>query len=478
MNQVAKDFVSWMLAQRPLGFEPTLVSEREVKILTDTACAEVTLWPDFNDGDICEMRIERIEDAEQVFFLHFMLDDLKRACELFGELTEVLENSVAGTCEKVLLCCTGGLTTTLLAVKMNEVAAALNVGYEFSAMPFQTAMLESADRYAAILLAPQVSHLRAQMCAVHPLTPVFQIPVKIFGSYDGAGAVRLVMHALRESPTQANELPPLSDLRLATAHRVLAITLFAVRGGSYLGYRLYEHGRAVLEGLVRKARVDLRDVEDLLETMYTRSIDIRSLDAIGIAVPGVTEDGVVRITDPMQEGFELGPHLEKRFGLPVFVDNNCNAAAAACYVTQNDYESVVFFRQELGHAGGGSGAVVRGHVVRGLHNFAGEPNHFVRRFDYSSVGSYDEARWSEEGMFEIAKNVSLAYISLVAPEALYLAVDTVEDMDKLASALAEEVGQSYVPHLEVVYDFKERVYVGEMALVERRLNQRGHLLTR
>jgi hypothetical protein len=79
LNQVAKDFVSWMLTQRPLGFEPTLVSEREVKILTDTARAEVTLWPDFNDGDICEMRIERIEDAEQVFFLHFMLDDLKRA---------------------------------------------------------------------------------------------------------------------------------------------------------------------------------------------------------------------------------------------------------------------------------------------------------------------------------------------------------------------------------------------------------------
>jgi hypothetical protein len=74
--------------------------------------------------------------------------------------------------------------------------------------------------------------------------------------------------------------------------------------------------------------------------------------------------------------------------------------------------------------------------------------------------------------------VALTGISLVAPEAFYLAVDTVEDMDKLAAALAEEVGQAYVPHLEVVYDFKERVYVGEMALVERRLNQRGHLLVR
>jgi hypothetical protein len=120
---------------------------------------------------------------------------------------------------------------------------------------------------------------------------------------------------------------------------------------------------------------------------------------------------------------------------------------------------------------------VGGRLLLGLHHFAGESNHFVRRFAYDEVGGYDEARWTERGMFEIALNVSLACISLIAPEELYLAVDTVEDMDAFAEALAAEVGEDFVPALHVVDDYVESVYVGEMALVERRLAGTGAAAT-
>ena len=485
MLRQAREFLAWVLEQRPLGLTPRAVSERSVHIETPTATAEVTLWPDYADGgmewpdytggEICELSITRAGDDEQLFFLHFLLEDLGRAEELFGEMCEVLGSQKAREAERVLLCCSAGMTTGLLAERMNEVARSLGLGYEFNALPLWQAKAQGTGGYVAILLAPQVAHLRGELTAIHGTTPVFEIPARVFGTYDATAAVRLVMHVLRD-PLEDYGVRSASYLPATGAeatHTILVITLFSVRGGAKLGYRLYRRGEVVCEGVVRKARVDLLDVEDLLETLPARVVDLRAVDAVGIAVPGVTEAGVVSQFAPDMGSYELGPHLERRFGVPVFVDNNCNAATVACHVASGGKSSVVFFRQELGHPGGGAGAIVDGRLLLGLHHFAGESNHFVRRFAYDEVGGYDEARWTERGMFEIALNVSLACISLIAPEELFLAVDTVDDMGAFAEALAAEVGEDFVPALHVVDDYVESVYVGEMALVERRLRVEG-----
>lgn len=472
MPHVGETFRSWVLDQRPAGVRPHAIDNDKIRLETTHSLAEVNFYPYEDDREICELRITQKGEDDSSFFLHFMLDELDRAQELFDDMATALAESEEHDTTRVLLCCTSALTTTLFATKMGEVARTLGLDYEFSALSYDRALL-AASSYDAVLLAPQVAHLRQEMAARNPGTMVFEIPGQVFGSYDAAAAVRLLMHALRDDALEQGMalLEPIRNLR--NHYRILVITLFSLRKGSRLGYRLYDHGKPILEGLVRKPRLDFRDIEDLMETMGARSVDLKSLDAVGIAAPGIVSKGSVRLPGLDEGGINLGPHLTKRFNVPFYVDNNCNAAAVACYVSQSEYNSVSFFRQEFGHFAGGLGTVLNGRVVRGNKNLAGEPKFFEHRFAYEPYTSYDDARWTAEGMFQIATNVCTATISIVSPEALYVAVDTVDDVDALRAELAHELGDEFVPAIYLVSDYIERVYLGELALCVQKLRAKS-----
>ena len=468
---VSQQFRAWVRAQRPWGAVAQEHGEEAIRFEMTRVYAEVRFYP-FEDGsEICELRIVRKEDGTDIFFLHFMIEDLDRAEELFSEMAEALAANEWAQATRVLLCCTSGMTTQFFASKMNSSAQALGLSYECSALPYPQA-LATEDDYAAIMLAPQVAHLRQEMARAHPDKVVFEIPGKIFGSYDAPAAVRLLMHALRDEGALGDSPEPLDvTRRIENDYRILVITFFALRAGSRLGYRLYEKGVPILEGLIRKPKLDFRDIEDLIETMGARHVEISSLDAIGIATPGIVSGGIVQLQEYVDDGLDLGPHLSARFGVPVYVDNNCNAAAIACYVSQDKHESVMFFRQEFGHIAGGLGTVLHGHILRGHKSVAGEPKFFEHRFCYEPYAGYDDARWTAEGMFQIATNVTLASIALTAPEAVYLAVDTVDDLVGLRAELVREVGEEFVPALYLVDDYVERVYLGEMVLCARKLGR-------
>lgn len=485
MNQASSAFRTWLASQRVRGVAPVAVSESNYRIDVGSAVAEVNLWPYENDVEIAEYQITRTSDGEVIFFLHVLLDDLSRAQELFAEMTEALEDERRHTTTHVLLCCTSAITTTLFAHKMNEVAQGLSLDYDFTAMSIDRA-LQEGDRFQAILLAPQASHMRTRMAETYPDALVFEIPGKIFGTYDAAGAVRLLMHAFRDAqmPAQHGSVRVARDL--SNDKRILIITLITLRTSSRLGYRLYDHGRPTAQGTVQKQKLDYRDVEDLLETMSARDVRVEDLDIIGIAVPGVAYHGVVSLPSLLHDDYDLGSHIQKRFGIRTSVDNNCNAAAVGCYVGQDTYESVMFYRHEFGHVAGGLGTVIDGTLLKGRHNLAGEPKYFESMFSYSQ--SYTDALWSDEGMLQIARNVALAGISLISPEAFYFAVDTVDDMDELRRAITSTatnpngecllapngkpllgLPDDLVPSLHVVDDYVERVYLGEMALCLQKL---------
>ncbi|MBP3892416.1 MAG: ROK family protein [Atopobiaceae bacterium] len=486
MSENGEAFRAWILNQRVCDATPTMTDDDHVRIEAGTATAEIIFYPYGNDLEIAEYQIVRTSDGESIFYLHVLLDDLNRAQDLFYQMVEALEDESSHTTSHILLCCTSAITTSYFAAKMNEVAQTLSLDYEFTAKSVERA-LESDESYAAILLAPQASHRRTAMIEAHPEAFVFEIPGKIFGSYDAAGAMRLVMHAFREASQPTNQHESVRVARdLSNDRRILIITLFTMRTYSRLGYRLYDHGVVTTQGSVRKPKLDYRDVEDLLETMDARGVSVKDLDIIGIAVPGVAYHGVVSLPNEFDEDYDLGRHIQESFGIRTSVDNNCNAAAVGCYVGQDKYESVMFYRHEFGHVAGGLGTVIDGTLLKGRHNLAGEPKYYESLFRYNP--SYEEMLWSEEGMFQIARNVLLSGISLVAPEAFFLAVDTVDDMDELRVALASDIPENddrcilgghrgpllglpdeLIPPLYVVDDYVERVYLGEMALCLQKL---------
>jgi cellobiose-specific phosphotransferase system component IIB len=417
--------------------------------------------------------VVRAADGDSTFFLHFDLkaNDLGHARELFGELSAALAEEGAHETARVLLTCTSAFTTSMFAAKMNEVASTLSLGYAFEALPLDEAV-RATGTYAAIMVAPQAAYMRSRLAVAHPDALVFEIPPKLFGAYDAAGALRLLMHALHDDRGERDT----NSLRLlhgmSNDYRVLVITLFSLRRGARLGYRLYHGAEVQAEGMAMKGVFNFRDIEDLIETMGVRGVDLAALDAIGIAVPGVTFEGMVSLPEMIDDDYDLGPHLAERFGLPVYVDNNCNAAVVGCYVSQNECESIAFFKQEFGHVSGGFGTVLNGRLVRGYLSQAGEPKYIESRFSYGDDGTYDDARYSAHGMFQIATNMCLASICMTAPEAIYLAVDTVDDLEALHDEIASVIGAEFVPVLELVDDYVGTVYLGEMALCIHRLQTR------
>ena len=53
-------------------------------------------------------------------------------------------------------------------------------------------------------------------------------------------------------------------------------------------YRIYERGSEIASGRSEKQSFQLQDIEDLLANVRLKGIDVADLDAIGIAVPGIT----------------------------------------------------------------------------------------------------------------------------------------------------------------------------------------------
>ena len=72
-------------------------------------------------------------------------------------------------------------------------------------------------------------------------------------------------------------------------------------------------------------------------------------------------------------------------------------------------------------------------------------------------------------MHELALNVVSAGMALIAPDAVYLAVDTVDDASEFRRMLGEVFEDEYVPAVHVVGDYVERVYLGTLAMTLQKL---------
>jgi predicted NBD/HSP70 family sugar kinase len=110
-----------------------------------------------------------------------------------------------------------------------------------------------------------------------------------------------------------------------------------------------------------------------------------AIRGIGVGVPGPVDIAARRISDhvphvPELANVALAELLERRFGLPVFVDNDVNALALAewTFGEGRGARSLVVLAPGTGF---GAGIVLEGRLVRGAGGFAGELGHTPVKFD-------------------------------------------------------------------------------------------------
>ena len=89
MRAAVEALRSWMIAQEVSGYALSSTSNGQVRLGGTAHTGEVNFYELEGNATVVEMRIVRRVDDENVFFLHFMLDDLLRAKELFGEYRRI-----------------------------------------------------------------------------------------------------------------------------------------------------------------------------------------------------------------------------------------------------------------------------------------------------------------------------------------------------------------------------------------------------
>lgn len=492
MSEPGKDFRSYVLAADIKGCTITQTDEDHIVLSTEHARGQVNFY-DLGEEypEIVELSIVDTDSPDDPkFFLHFELDNETRARELFAEMADQLQQQDQFDTTRVLLCCTAGLTTTMFANRLQEAAKTLSLDYSFEAMPLEQARTEGGD-FDAVLLAPQVGYQRKAVMEAFPQAVVVQIPPKVFAAYDVGACLKMVMHLLSDNkifPTgDATNLRLVRDLE--NDKKVMVISVIKRPQNSWMGWRIYDKGEIVGHGSVTKCTHDPRDIEDLLATLPLRGWNVSDLDAVGIAVPGVVNRGTVvdtylaieaeRKGADVETHYELGRTLSEKYGTKVFVDNNANAAAVGCYVSQTSYDTVVFHTQQTGYLIGGQGIVVDGHLAKGRRNFAGELGPAFNAILGPEIGRRDhELAWSPEGLISVLSPLLATDISLIAPDAIYVAVDLLDDMDALRNEVSryfEGHQTDYLPDFIRVTDYRERIALGELALCLQKLyNPRPH----
>ena len=126
-----------------------------------------------------------------------------------------------------------------------------------------------------------------------------------------------------------------------------------------------------------------RTMLELIGSVLARAGD--AVTGVGVGVAGVVDAATGRLGDeashiPDLVGRRVASMVKKRFGLPVFVDNDVNALALAewAYGAGRGARSLVVLAAGTGF---GSGVILDGRLVRGASGFGGELGHAPVVFD-------------------------------------------------------------------------------------------------
>ena len=467
------DFRNWIKEQSG-EYQLDASDYDHFKLNTAYAIAEINFYTLENEPEIAEFRIQEYKDDDVKFFLHFQTDEEEHAKSLFAEMVDVLVSLKEQQSTQILLCCSAGLTTSFFAEKLNETAKAMDLDYVFSAKDVDSVYTEGFQ-YDAVLIAPQVGFLLKKISSVLQNQLVMQIPTQIFGSYNAGACVELVKNALQEHKKTVEEkaLEHISH-DIKNDKTILIIAVMPDANGSWIRYRLYDHGKNCLDEEVIKKKITLHDITDIIDTRRCSCNGSMDIDAIGIAIPGMINQGKLEILGGIQkrirfdlqngegDGFPILDYFRQRYKIPVFINNNVNAAAVGYYGQQEQYKNIIFHSQPVGYKSGGQGIVINGNLVEGAHCSAGELrfviNHFAEIEQIENV-----VRTPEEMIKIVAAGIAVACVSC-DPELVCVRSCMTPDMDEVRNELKKYIPESHIPVLVHITNIDEYVLLGEMIL--------------
>ncbi|MBO6047243.1 MAG: ROK family protein, partial [Erysipelotrichaceae bacterium] len=359
---------------------------------------------------------------------------------------------------KILLSCTGGLTTSLFATQLNDGAKVMGFDYEFDAISY-TNLYEKGKQYDVLLLAPQIAYKKAEVSKVFPRQIVATIPGVIFATYNVASTFELIKQLMASHHKTHLRAQSTIGLKKDVNNPGLLLSVAVVRhyDETCIHYRLYDHDEIISNHRVVKPRFESEDLQDGIDAMLAK---YPQTAIVGISVPRSIYDDIVMLPLDMATDQEFLEYLKDRYPDKSFYwFNDADSLAVGYYVSQNDYDNLSFMFLPRLTDTGGIGSVFNGQLIVGKETLAGEPGYYLIPFLGDEVGELSK---TVEGTARLIAISLVPVIALLAPDAIVINCVMLPDTKLLKDILMHYFPERFLPDLIKVNALSDYMLIGTM----------------
>lgn len=411
-------YKKWILFQQIDNCQIMLSSKDQNKIILETKYGLANVI--FYKFNIIELNVISKIDQESCFFLHFQMNNINHAINLFYEMVECLKTLIKKPKIKILLCCSGGLTTTYFAYKIDEAIQLFALDYEIAATGYNELFKKGEQ-------------------------------------YDVKEILNLVDQELIKKRNKNGQVQLLSIRnKTITFHRkILCISLFRNRNRIHIAYRLYQsQSDIIVNNETIKQRITIQDIYDVIDTVL---LNYPGIEVIGFSTPGIVNNGFA--TTASINGFDDMNYKKlftSKYSQKFIITNDVNTAAIGYHATQNQYSSIVLLFQPMSTKAG-AGIIIDNKLINGKHNVAGEMKYLPVNLLEKGANVYK----TPEDIIKIVKYISLSIISVIGPEAIVIFCSLLPNIEDLENELKTVLPQEYIPRLIKIDDIQEYIFLGQ-----------------
>lgn len=443
---IKNDYILWIKNHLPENYNIITVNDNEYNFYTEFGLA-VIKFTDVETNTIVEFTITSKKDDTVKFYLHFELNDVEHAKQLYNEMIDTLIGLKDEKTIRVLLSCSAGLTTSMFAENLNSTAQMLTLDYHFDAVSYLS-IYEQVEKYDVVLLAPQIGYMLKRLSASLPEKLVLQIPTASFAAYDSLNTIKFIQDELANfNATKDDSIKTVCSCKsVKYRKRILSLVMVTNRAQVQIYYRLYDKGDIIDSNRIIKPNININDLYDVIDTILLKH---GSIDAVGIATPGIVAEEHLLTYKSYDENIkDLEIDLKKDFkvkypDVDVFLFNNANAAAVGFSLEHPKYKNIIFHSQPFGYGIGGQGIINNGKIVTGINGIAGEVKFFLPRMQLSDeTGKF---AWSEQGALELVTKSLLPSICILGSEAVVIRSPMTPDMNEIKKKLNSFIPDEFLP---------------------------------
>ncbi|MBE6128517.1 MAG: hypothetical protein E7185_04515 [Erysipelotrichaceae bacterium] len=433
-----------------------------LQLKSDNVTGVVTVF--FLQYTIAEYRILD-SDSETVFYLHFELEDLDHAEELYHEMLESLRKLNKSKTTEVLLCCSCGLTTSYFTIKLNESAETMGVKTHFEAVPYEQLYDAAADK-DVILIAPQIGYQLKNAKSILSDKIVTEIPVQIFSNYDVLGLLNMVRDLSEKKEEEAAEEKPetvYSVKKLEDADgTLLVVSIVDLEQRTQLAYRLYDHGQITASNQIVKDRYRFSDVKDVISLVKTMNPQI---NAICLVTPGSVSGGKLTYEKANIFNEDIKESLEDEYGTKVWLMNFIDAVVLGYATTEKEGEDTAFYFLPTGSYLGNIGMVVNNRLVHHSAHMGGRQLDGISTITTFPQNPYTLAA-TPEGNVELAARFLTGLITYTGCDHVAFYAKRIPDPEELRRKIGTFLEEEYIPVLHKVDSIREYLYTGALKYME------------